>query len=190
MQQPAQKAPQLRMVWPAEQLDRPPAVDVADGYRLRLIQAGDEPDYIRLFDEVTGELLDEQRASERMCNCLPDSFFVAVHESSGRLAASSFASHDPKPYLPNGGMVEWVVAGLQDRGKGLGRAVTAAVVGRLIAMGYRCIHLATDDFRLPALKIYITMGFVPLLHAPDMEARWKAVYSKLGIEPGRSWISP
>jgi mycothiol synthase len=38
--------------------------------------------------------------------------------------------------------------------------------------GYRHIHLDTEDWRLPALKIYLRLGYKPLLYAPDMATCW------------------
>ncbi len=54
--------------------------------------------------------------------------------------------------------------------RGLGRAVCAAVVRRLLSAGYHRIYLKTDDFRLPAITVYLRMGFVPFLYQQDMPA--------------------
>ena len=51
----------------------------------------------------------------------------------------------------------------------------------MIRAGYRRVYLSTDDFRLPALKVYLTVGFEPLMYADDMPARWSAVRRKLGL---------
>ena len=42
------------------------------------------------------------------------------------------------------------------------------------------IYLSTDDWRLPAIKVYLKLGYEPLLYADDMKGRWKAVCGKLG----------
>lgn len=45
--------------------------------------------------------------------------------------------------------------------------------------GYRNIHLYTEDERLAALNIYLNLGYVPLMTAPDMEDRWQVICSTL-----------
>jgi mycothiol synthase len=69
----------------------------------------------------------------------------------------------------------------------LGQAVCAAVVARYARGGYQRVFLNTDDFRLPAVKVYLKLGFVPFLHGPDMEARWRKVCAQLQMpfEPAR-----
>ena len=36
-----------------------------------------------------------------------------------------------------------------------------------------------DDFRLPAIRIYLRLGFKPHLTGPDMEKRWRKVCAEL-----------
>jgi mycothiol synthase len=45
--------------------------------------------------------------------------------------------------------------------------------------GFRTIYLSTDDHRLPAMRVYLGLGFVPHLWREDMPARWEAVQSRL-----------
>ena len=63
--------------------------------------------------------------------------------------------------------------------KGLGMAVSASVVRRLLQAGYRNIYLNTEDWRLAALSIYLKLGWVPLLYMSDMEERWRDVCAKI-----------
>jgi mycothiol synthase len=67
------------------------------------------------------------------------------------------------------------------RGRGLGRVVSAVVTRRLIDAGYKEIYMETQDWRLPAIKIYLKMGWVPLLFQADMPERWQVVCDKLGV---------
>jgi mycothiol synthase len=54
------------------------------------------------------------------------------------------------------------------------------VTQRFFQAGYRRIYLKTEDFRLPALKTYLRLGYEPLLYAPDMPERWRAICNRLG----------
>ena len=64
-------------------------------------------------------------------------------------------------------------------GRGLGMAVCTAVLQRFHRAGYHRVFLRTDDFRLPALKIYLKLGFLPLLYQEDMETRWETICQAL-----------
>ena len=109
---------------------------------------------------------------------LPGGFFVIV-DDGGKLVATALAQHSPRPQHSFGGEVGWVAADPAHAGKGLGRAVTAAAITRLVAAGYQCIYLLSDDFRLPALKVYLDVGMEPYPCADGMAERWEAVRARL-----------
>jgi len=50
---------------------------------------------------------------------------------------------------------------------------------RYASAGYRHVYLKTDDWRLPAIKTYLKLGFLPFLFSPDMEGRWREVCGNL-----------
>jgi mycothiol synthase len=65
------------------------------------------------------------------------------------------------------------------KGRGLGTAVVAAVTARFIEIGYPSIHLFTEHYRLPALAIYLRLGYLPLLDQPEVWPLWQAVCAEL-----------
>lgn len=176
----APKPAQLLMVWPESRLASPPEAPVPAGYRLRQYRPEDREAYLGLmaragFKDWSGRQLD------RELNCvLPGGFFVVEPEAGGGLVATALAAHNPGGDRPYAGALHWVAADPDHAGRGLGRTASAAAVALLVRRGYRRIQLLTDDGRLPALKIYLTMSFVPALHAPDMAERWRVVCGKLG----------
>jgi mycothiol synthase len=179
----AVRARQLCMTWPQSRLAEPaaPAPHVPAGYHLRLFQDSDEASFFELMEKAnlgcpwTHEYLLDART-----RILPGGFFVIVQEPTGQLVATAMATHRPRPGHPAGGEVGWVAADPDHKGKGLGQAVTAAATARLIRAGYERVYLLTDDFRLAALKVYLKLGFEPLMYQDDMPARWQAVFEKLG----------
>jgi mycothiol synthase len=76
--------------------------------------------------------------------------------------------------------IGWVASHPAHRGRGLGGQVTAAAVGHALALGGRPVVLRTDDFRLPAIKVYLQLGFVPLFDHPSYPERWRLIASRLG----------
>ena len=67
------------------------------------------------------------------------------------------------------------------RGRRLSRVVCFEATRRLVAAGYREIYLSTDDWRLPAIRTYLDLGYVPLLCASDMDERWRLAARNLGM---------
>ncbi|MCB9678125.1 MAG: GNAT family N-acetyltransferase [Alphaproteobacteria bacterium] len=75
--------------------------------------------------------------------------------------------------------LSWVAVAPACRGRGLGAAVCAEIVDWLVANGYRDIVGSTQDANLHALRIYLSLGFVPV-ERPEKRARWQAVLAALG----------
>ena len=73
-------------------------------------------------------------------------------------------------------------------GKGLGMTVSAAAVNRMLAAGYRVIHLYTEIWRYAAIKTYLRLGFIPYLDLPNSLDQWQAICAQVGwsISP-HSW---
>ena len=51
------------------------------------------------------------------------------------------------------------------------------------SLGHPRCFLWTDDFRLPALNIYLRLGFQPAHTHDSHPERWREVYRKLGLQP-------
>jgi mycothiol synthase len=169
----------LQMVWPRQRLQQPPTVTVPPGYLLRTYQPGDEPGYYKLMALAGFPEWNDAYLTEWIGRILPEGWFMAMHEATGEIVATAMACYDHTDLHPFGGALGWVAGNPAHAGKGLGAAVSAAATTRLIAAGYRDIHLDTEDERLTALKIYLTLGYQPFLYSPAMKGRWQAVYDKL-----------
>jgi mycothiol synthase len=165
------------MVWPETRPGHPPTVAVHPGYTLRQYKPDDREAYFKLLASAG---MSPCRLEYWEDHLLPDGFFVIEHDESWSLVATCMASHHPAPRHPRAGNLGWLAADPAHRGRQLGQAVTAAVTARLIAGGYRRIYLETHDFRLAAIKIYLKMGWVPLLYQEDMHDRWLVICEKLG----------
>ncbi len=176
------KPPQLSMIWPKEKLASPPDYTLPEGYSLRTYKPGDEQAMIQLMRKAGFDSWGEVQLTSLMNRTLPDGMFFVVHDATGEIVATASASHNGTGTIPFSGTLDWVGADPAHRGKGLGYIVCAAVVRKLLGMGYKYISLRTDDFRLPAIKVYIKLGFVSLIDSPEMKTRWEKVYEQLGLK--------
>jgi len=171
--------PQLQMLWPKDRLDSPPSPVLPRGYALRQYRPEDVNQYIKLMARAGFEDWTEERVNRQIRTIIPGGFFVIEHKRSRRLVATAICNHSPDALHPFGGELGWVAGDPEHRGKGLGLAVCAAVVARFIAAGYEEIYLRTDDWRLPAIKVYLKLGFRPLYFTDGMAERWQRVCEKL-----------
>jgi len=170
---------QLQMLWPEDRLDDPPPVKLPEGYSLRTYQPSDVKAYLDMMHKASFDTWDAENLKNTLPSVLPDGFFLIVHDATGTLVATAMATHKPTDLHPFGGELGWVAGDPDHKGRGLGLAVCCAVMRRYLAAGYSHIYLQTDDWRLPAIKTYLKMGFVPFLFDDTMEGRWKAVCEKL-----------
>jgi mycothiol synthase len=99
-------------------------------------------------------------------------------EFAGRPVATASARLLPERF-PGSGYLHWVAADPEHRGRGHGRYVTLAVLHVFVAMDCHDAVLETEDFRLPALRMYLSLGFVPEFRHPSHEERWSAVRAAL-----------
>ncbi len=171
---------QLEMLWPPSRLGHPPAVALGADYRLRTIETRDYPQWGKLMAAVGFGDWPAERIEAHRRGVLPGGFFVIEHVPTGALVATANANQGANDRHPEGGELSFVAALPEHAGHGLGRAVCAAVVRRFLAAGYQRIYLKTDDFRLPAIKVYQQLGFEPFHFEPGMAERWAAVEQAMG----------
>lgn len=170
---------QLRMVWPKARLGMPPEVQLPYDYFLRPYQPGDEDRFYQVMDLAGWPGWNEEKLRPWRERLLPDGWMMVIHAESNQMVATAMALRDMGEFGQPGGELGWVASDRADAGKGLGLAVSAAATARMIWHGFQFIHLYSEDERLPALKIYLKMGYVPYLYLPDMPERWKVICAQL-----------
>lgn len=155
---------------------------------MRTHRPKDEPRFFHLMELAGWPGWNEGVLQPWLPRILPKGWFMAIHEESGEIVASAMALHSDA--YPSGGELGWLAGDPAHTGKGLGLAVSAAVIARFIEEGLRDIHLYTEDYRLAALKIYLKLGFVPFLYTPEMPKLWRTICHQLGwpFTP-EAWIS-
>jgi mycothiol synthase len=171
---------ELQMIWPRTRLTQPPACHVPDGYFMRTYQSGDEAAFFELMERAGFSGWNMTEFESWLRRILPDGLYFVFHMSSGQMAATAMAVHNPTRLHPFGATLSCVAAAPAYQGQGLGRLVSAAVTQRLLQAGYKEIYMETDDWRLAAIKTYLKLGWAPFLFQADMPGRWKSVCEALG----------
>jgi GNAT superfamily N-acetyltransferase len=171
----------LQMIWPKDRLNHPPTWTMPEGYSLRTFRTGDEEAYISLMKLAGFSYWGPDHLKNVLKTALPEGVFFIVHDATQKIVATTVATHNPTPLHPFGGELGWVAGDPEHKGKGLGYITCAAVTKRYLDAGYSDIYLLTDDFRLPALKTYLKLGWIPYLHLPEMQGRWEKICEQLKI---------
>ena len=175
---------QIEMILPEEEFSRYSRSDtkpnLAEGYRLRTYRYGDGGSYLALMKRV-GFDWDEKMLNRTLNSMLPDGLFFVEHEATASIVATTVAGHGSSAFHPMGGELGWVGVDPEHRGKRLGIVVCDAVLRRFIEAGYQDILLRTDEYRLPALKTYLDLGFRPLIRDDEMAERWTIAFGSLGM---------
>jgi mycothiol synthase len=174
--------PQLRMVWPHRRPEGPALRAVPAGYTVRAYRRGDTAAYVRLMQRAGFSNWSEAKAQGVFDTMYPDALFFIVHDASSDLVCTAAAQNKPDEYHPQGGEMGWVATDPDHRGKGLSYITVSLATRRLLAEDRPSVFLKTDDFRLPAIRVYVNLGFVPFLYLPEMEERWRAVAAALGLD--------
>ena len=173
----AMEPKQLSMSAPASGAARLPDAPVPDGYVLRRYRPGDEDSWQELL-RAGG--FSEDWSSRTVRDYMTDPVrragsWVAVLRNN--LVSATFATPDAS--RPEVGVLDYVVTHPDHRGKGLSRAVCTGVMKFFRDRGYDRIRLLTDDWRLPAISLYLSLGFKPEMTRPDMPPRWQEVRNNL-----------
>lgn len=167
---------QLEMVRPSrERVAVPP---LPDGYALRAFRDGDERAYDELFRLAwsdTGTLAHTRRYA------LPGGLLVVEHDASRELVASAVAFSPESAAHPQDGSLGWLVTDPAHTRRRLATVVAATVTNRLIDERYPLPWLGTEDDRLPALALYLSLGWQPHLYTQGMTARWRDIFARLGL---------
>jgi len=163
-----------QLVMKRKDLEGLPEVVVPEGFVLREYRDGD--------DAAWGELVKEYCAT-------PFEQIIKSHRFYGGPEAVKFICVDDKPVATATawgeegddtlGVVHMVGAAPEFRGKALGFVVSNAVLHQLKRDGKTAAALLTDDFRLPAIKTYLKLGFEPVIANEEHTNRWEQVYQNL-----------
>lgn len=154
---------------------------VPENYYLRICNNDDNDELIKLMHLAGFTDWDADKLQHALHLTVPDGYFGLFAKTSNKCVATMMARHLSDERHPYGGRIDWLAAAPEHQGRGLGFIVAAAATNRLLEIDYRNIYVTTDDQRLPAIKTFIKLGFIPDLYRQDMYARWQNVCRLLSI---------
>ena len=171
------KKPQLIMLHP--NLDNLIDLATPEPYRIRSEGPGDAKAWERIISESFQEaysyrLMTEDKAYR------PERVFFLTNEKDVPIAtAASWTSAD---FPADCALMHMVGILPGHSGHHLGLYVSLAAMKYAKKEGFARMALRTDDFRLPAIKTYLRLGFLPtIVHESHIE-RWKNILHKVRRE--------
>ncbi len=178
---------QLRMVRP--NLENLPKLEFPTGYGMRTYLEGDEIHWARIItDSFGGRERTAQDTRDQITDrdvFLPDGFYFATYHSIPVGTACAWRqSVDEKEV----GYVHMVGVVAEHTGHKLGKWVSLAVLHYFRDNGFISAMLDTDDFRIPAVKTYLNLGFIPVYVEKGQSKRWQNIFEKLELPSMSSQI--
>ena len=173
------QTPQLVMRRP--NLDHLPPLDLPEGYVARHYQEGDREAWTRIIADSFATVMAPDAFEQRFNGGVfrPEQiWFVAA----GDVPVATAAAWVVPRWGEQRGMLHMVGALSTHRGRRLGLLVSLAALYQMAREGRTEAVLQTDDFRLPAVRTYLTLGFEPCLIHDNQRARWRAVLPQVGVD--------
>jgi mycothiol synthase len=170
------KLPQLVMMLP--ELSSLPPMQLPEGYSGRSLRVGEESDWEHIVSEAFGRSYQFAETLAKYDLYKPDAVQF-ICDGGDRPVATATAWHRDK-WGDHCGYVHMVGVLAAHGGKGLGAQVSIMALNRMEQEGFSTAVLNTDDFRLPAIRTYLKIGFVPYIDHESHESRWAAIAEQLG----------
>ena len=171
---------QLRMVRP--NLIDLPDITLPEGYNLRTYRKGDALHWANIItDAFGGKARTAQDTRREIINRVvfdPNGLFFVTYND---IPVGTACSWRESAYETQAGYVHMVGVLGEHTGKKLGRCVSLAVLHYFKDNGFICAMLDTDDFRLPAIKTYLNLGFLPVYVDNTQSDRWENICTKMNI---------
>ncbi len=152
-------------------------IKLPEGYRIHAYEPSMKERWTEIVVSAFDEPYDFDDKTARP-KWSPDRLFFVEIDGEDVATAMSYEHWD----YPGEGFLHMVGTDKKAKGKGAGRIATQAVLCWLRDHGIKTCILSTDDFRLPALHVYYSLGFRPVMNREDMPERWKKVYENIGID--------
>ncbi len=160
--------------------DLPTTAALAPGYTIRAYRETDAEPLSGVFQRAFPESAEEKTPDwvrKTLANA-PDVLTTFVVDYEGVPVSTASLRSLPDLY-PESAYVHWVATDPAFQGKGLGSAVTIAVLQEAARRGMKDAVLETDDNRLPAIRTYQHLGFLPEHRHETHLSRWSIIADML-----------
>jgi mycothiol synthase len=159
-----------------DSLDELPKIVIGSEYTIRTFEPGDEAGLGRVYfaSALNAETVEQVRSLLHAHPCFkPERVFVAL--AGDRIVGTASAWRSSRD--PEAGYLHMLSVLPDHRGKNLGAALTVETLRYTRNEGLTVQRLLTDDWRRPAIRLYLSLGYVPIIVDATHQGRWQ----KLGL---------
>ena len=103
--------------------------------------------------------------------------YVLYLTVNGKAIATTTAVENAS--YPGEGWYRMVGVHADSKGRGAGKKIALAALYALRERGYTSAMLSTDDARIPAIALYLSLGFEPIYSHESHKERWEAVLAEI-----------
>lgn len=171
----SENLPQLAMIRP--NLQQLPEMELLPEYFCRSFQPGDGCHWERIINDSFGGTHHFSPDMQEDVAFRPERVQFICHQGSPVATASAWHQAANSEAVGTLHMVGIVKA---HAGHGLGAQVCLAALGQMKAERRQFAILTTDDFRIPAIKTYLRLGFMPMLTHESHQQRWADILPRVG----------
>ena len=163
---------QLRMRRPS--LENLPELAVPAGYGLHTGREDSKAVWEDIVASSFGRNMDYEETLNYP-NCGPEHCWFCAVDGVDVATATSYSRDE----YPGDAVLHMVATHQKGLRRGAGKLAVLAVLHGLRETGCGAVWLYTDDFRLPAIQLYLSLGFEPVIDDEEMQARWDAIRTQL-----------
>ena len=167
--------PQIIMRRPT--MDNLPPLFLPAGFSLHNHIEGREDVWESIIDEAFGNHYSFDKSIRNGGGYKPE-YVIYIAKDCYDIATATAVE---KETYPGEGWFRMVGTRPSARGQGAGRLALIAALNSLAARGYRSTVLSTDDWRLPAISLYLSLGFEPVMEHESHPERWKKIFAELEL---------
>lgn len=153
-------------------LDDIPVMSLPEGFRFVLFQDGDEKHWVDI-EVSSGEFLSFDEGIEAFNyyygHCYEElkKRCIFIENNEGEKVATATAFYADYPIGDITGYVHWVSVKKEYQGKGLSKPLVSMALLKMKELGHKGTFLHTQTHTWLAVKVYLDMGFVPILNEND-----------------------
>lgn len=161
-------------------LDLPKVAPLPKGYMLRTFQSPDDlAPLAATLSAAFGVPWDIDRIRNKLTEA-PDVKAIYVVAWQGGPVATASSRFLPDRF-PGAGVVHWVGTHPDHIRRGLSSVLMTRLFQDFLEREYTEAVLETDDFRIPAIQLYLKFGFTPVCdaHGENHRDRWSVIFQTL-----------
>jgi GNAT superfamily N-acetyltransferase len=159
-------------------LERVPEFALPARFSLRWYRPGDEAHWRRIHwladrdNEITPALFGQRFGSDSALLARRQCYLL---DAGGEAIGTATAWFNDNFEGARFGRVHYVAIVPEYQGRGLSRPLMTAICQRLRELGHYRAYLTTAPTRLPAIKLYLRFGFLPLVRSAEEAAAWRGI---------------